>query len=88
MKRCRCSSVSKNDPSLHYALKNPICAIDESTSPKEEGFTQKTRQTVVVAFLGKMAAHLDLRVYSSVADKLRKVGRASNTLTYEYRILS
>ena len=42
----------------------------------EEGFIQKARQTVVVAFLGKMAAH-----FVCVADKLLKAGRASNTVT-------
>ena len=42
----------------------------------EEGFTQKSRQTVLVAFWGKMAAHLDC-----VADELIHAGRASNTVT-------
>ena len=43
----------------------------------EEVWRQKPRQTVVVSFLGKMAAHLDC-----VADILIKAGRASITVTY------
>ena len=42
----------------------------------EEGFIQKARQTVVIAFWGKMAAHFDC-----VADKFIKAGRANNTVT-------
>ena len=40
-----------------------------------EGFIQKPTQTVVVAFWGKMAAHLDC-----VADELIKAGLAINTV--------
>ena len=42
----------------------------------EEGFIQKVRQTVVVAFWGNMAVHLDC-----VAEKLIKAGRASITVS-------
>ena len=46
--------------------------------PIEEGFIQKVRQTVVIAFLGNMAVlvHLDC-----VAEKLIKAGRASITVS-------
>ena len=36
----------------------------------EEGWRQKPRQTIVVAFLGKMATHFDC-----VADELIKAGQ-------------
>ena len=42
----------------------------------EEGWKQKPRQTVVIAFWGEMAAH-----WHCVADELIKAGLASNTVT-------
>ena len=42
----------------------------------EEGWKQKLRQTVVIAFWGEIAAH-----WHCAADELIKAGRASNTVT-------
>ena len=56
--------------------KRPRTEIKDKTI--EEGFIQKVRQTVVIAFLGNMAVlvHLDC-----VAEKLIKAGRASITVS-------
>ena len=48
---------------------------DNTEDHIEHGFIQKARQTVVVAFGGKKAAHLDC-----VADEWLKKGWASNTV--------
>ena len=55
----------------HSAFYGKVC------NSQLKGWRQKLRKTVVVAFLGKMAAHLDC-----VADELIMAGQASITVTY------